>query len=606
MDEPLSAPSQSAAAAAAAAVPATPSTPIHPPLLYGPTNPLSPMSPRTPSGRAVHRSDFKFGKVIGEGSFSTVYHAQELISGRPVAIKEIEQKKVIRSRKVRYIHIEKQALKILKHPFIVRLHSTFKDSTFLYFVLEYCEKGDLLHLIRGVRHFDTDAARFYLAELIVAVEYMHKTNVLHRDLKPENIVLDSEGHIRVTDFGCAKILDTEPTEDDGNPKPERKRSFVGTPEYCSPELITSQGISWPCDVWAVGCILYQMLAGRPPFKAPNEYLTFKKIQNLEYNFPPEFDPVAKDLVEKILVLDQETRYTLEDIKAHEFFKGFDWVDLHLQTPPVLQPQPVATPDSETLDKIASRIISSIMIGDTPEFIHADAYSDDESASEAEPTMPTIPAAFQKTAGLKQPQQLLVKMPDRLAPVDPLLVKSRPALFAQSSQSETLFETEAGTTNQDPLKIVQGQAEVESAAVYVPGRFATERTSLSDQNAGIALAREQSSQSLRYEFVERNVRKLWRLSELLPQEQVIKCGALILRRTFFSKRRMVVLTAAKIIILEGETGAIKDQISLGAQPTVQQRTEKTFTVTVGKRSWVFEEPTKQVQPWIEAIKATIDN
>ncbi|XP_063082405.1 3-phosphoinositide-dependent protein kinase 1 isoform X4 [Cavia porcellus] len=154
------------------------------------------------------------------------------------------------------------------------------------------------------------------------------------DLKPENILLNEDMHIQITDFGTAKVLSPES-------KQARANSFVGTAQYVSPELLTEKSACKSSDLWALGCIIYQLVAGLPPFRAGNEYLIFQKIIKLEYDFPEKFFPKARDLVEKLLVLDSTKRLGCEEmegyepLKAHSFFESITWENLHQQTPPKL-------------------------------------------------------------------------------------------------------------------------------------------------------------------------------------------------------------------------------------------------------------------------------
>lgn len=175
---------------------------------------------------------------------------------------------------------------------------------------------------------DELCTQYYGAQLLDAVEFMHSRGVIHRDLKPENILLDDKMRIKVTDFGTAKLLANE-VDQNGNklmtfPKDCRASSFVGTAEYVSPELLADKVQGKGCDIWAFGCIIYQLIAGRPPFKASNEYQTFQKIVKLQYSFPPGFPMSVRDLVKHILVLDPSQRYSINRIKAHPFFEGVNW------------------------------------------------------------------------------------------------------------------------------------------------------------------------------------------------------------------------------------------------------------------------------------------
>uniref|UniRef100_A0A8B9HL51 3-phosphoinositide-dependent protein kinase 1 n=1 Tax=Astyanax mexicanus TaxID=7994 RepID=A0A8B9HL51_ASTMX len=189
---------------------------------------------------------------------------------------------------------ERDILSSLDNPFFVKLYFTFQDAEKLYFGLSYAKNGELLRYIRKIGSFDETCTRFYTAELVSALQYLHSVGIIHRDLKPENILLNEEMHIQITDFGTAKQFSSDSTQ-------TRANSFVGTAQYVSPELLTKKSACKSSDLWALGCIVYQLVAGLPPFRAANEYLIFQKIIKLEYDFPEKFFPKAKDLVEKLLV-----------------------------------------------------------------------------------------------------------------------------------------------------------------------------------------------------------------------------------------------------------------------------------------------------------------
>ncbi|KAK3314797.1 kinase-like domain-containing protein [Apodospora peruviana] len=283
-------------------------------------------------GRTVIRSvkkgvrDFSFGRILGEGSYSTVYLATDRQTLREYAIKVLEKKHIIREKKIKYVNIEKNTLnRLTEHPGIVRLYYTFQDEASLYYVLDLCNGGELLGVLKKTGTFDVECTRFYGAQILDAIEYMHSRGVIHRDLKPENVLLDDQMHVKITDFGTAKLLkdprDPRPQEEQNGVSDDRTASFVGTAEYVSPELLTDKSAGKASDLWAFGCIIYQLLVGRPPFKGATEYLTFQKIVSLEFEFPAGFPPAARDLVERCLVLDPSRRLTVEHIKNHEFFDG---------------------------------------------------------------------------------------------------------------------------------------------------------------------------------------------------------------------------------------------------------------------------------------------
>lgn len=288
-------------------------------------------------------------------------------------------------------------------PGFVNLSCTFQDQRSLYFVMTYARKGDLLPYINRVGSFDVACTRHYAAELLLACEQMHRRNVVHRDLKPENILLDEDMHTLIADFGSAKVmthderllaaehcseqrpshsdeddedsdrLDNEDEEyydrdseelDDGDGDEDgvqqdemdsprhrqrrynrrRKGSFVGTAQYVSPEVLQNGPITPAADLWALGCIIYQMISGLPPFRGSNDYVIFKEILDCAVDFPQGFDKDAEDLVRKLLQIDPRDRLGAQDefgyyesIRAHPFFAGIDWQTVRQQTPPPIYP-----------------------------------------------------------------------------------------------------------------------------------------------------------------------------------------------------------------------------------------------------------------------------
>ncbi|KFM73562.1 3-phosphoinositide-dependent protein kinase 1, partial [Stegodyphus mimosarum] len=251
---------------------------------------------------------------------------------------------------------EKQILNILNNhpsPFFIKLYCTFQDSDRLYFVMNYAKHGELLPYIIKVGSFDEECTRFYTAEILLAIEHLHKLSIIHRDLKPENILLDENMHIQITDFGSAKVINAE-NNDSSSGEPARKNSFVGTAQYVSPEMLSDKSASPSVDLWALGCIIYQMVSGLPPFRAANEYLMFQKISKLEYDFPDGFSVLAKDLVQKLLVLEPSQRLGSKDtngypsIRKHPFLNNIPWDTLHECTPPRILPYLPGTSSNEEL------------------------------------------------------------------------------------------------------------------------------------------------------------------------------------------------------------------------------------------------------------------
>ncbi|WVW80424.1 hypothetical protein I302_102405 [Kwoniella bestiolae CBS 10118] len=236
------------------------------------------------------------------------------------------------------------------HPGVIRLHSTFNDSTSLYFVLDMASNGELATYIRKFGSLDMTSAKYYAAQLIDTIEFMHEKGVVHRDLKPENILLDDDMRIKITDFGSAKLMnkEEEPVDD------AKKRSFVGSADFVSPEVLRNEPATAASDIWAFGCILYQFLAGKTPFRGATDYLTFQKILKREMEFPDGFDEDAKALVDLVLNLEPAQRPSVHDIKSHPFFALTDFSTIWTVPAPEMATgltQPVATlatvaPDSD--------------------------------------------------------------------------------------------------------------------------------------------------------------------------------------------------------------------------------------------------------------------
>ncbi|GMM38208.1 serine/threonine protein kinase [Saccharomycopsis crataegensis] len=280
----------------------------------------------TTQTRIIRRtsSDFKFERELGEGSYSTVMLAHDIHTEKPYAVKVLDKRHIVKEKKVKYVNIEKESLNILgRRNGIVHLFFTFQDEYSLYFVLDYASNGELLSLIKKYGSLNEEVTKYYTCQLIDALKYIHDSGIIHRDLKPENILLDQDWKIQITDFGTAKFLDKDPSTgafiDDG-----RAKSFVGTAEYVSPELLNDKAVGKPCDIWALGCIIFQMIAGKPPFKATNDYLTFQQVMKVKYAFSAGFPSIIRDLVKRILVPIPGDRPTIKEIKKHLFFQDINW------------------------------------------------------------------------------------------------------------------------------------------------------------------------------------------------------------------------------------------------------------------------------------------
>lgn len=301
--------------------------------------------------------DYIFKRILGEGSFSTVYLAKDIHHNKEFAVKVCQKRQIMREKKLNNILRERKILYYLNErtrqtaPFFVKLFCTFHDQQRLFFVLSYADNGDLLQYLTKLKTFETNCAQFYTAQILHAVEYLHSINIMHRDLKPENILLDANLHILLSDFGSAEFIENEE---------KSNASFEGTAHYIPPELLNDKISDKCCDLWALGCITYQMISGVPPFNGKSEYLVFQSILELDYDFPEQFAAVAKDFVLNMLRSDPEERLGSRDtdgypsIKHHPLFEGIDFDTLYLEMSPLLVLKENAeSDDDDKVDRYAN-------------------------------------------------------------------------------------------------------------------------------------------------------------------------------------------------------------------------------------------------------------
>lgn len=280
-------------------------------------------------------ADFEFKHTLGEGSFATVMLVEERSNGYKYAMKILEKAHIMKENKVNTVKRERDIISQLSHPYVIQLYCTFQTETHLFFALTLASNGCLLDLLLKYGSFSRRTTQFYTAELVLVLEYLHSKGVIHRDFKPENILLNKQWHILLTDFGTAAQL----SEDNQRPK-----SFVGTAQYVSPELLSDKYTCKESDIWALGCVLYQCIAGTSPFDgAQHEYGIFQKVKHLEYSFEEGFPETEKDCVEKILKtkpeerLGSDARGGIKELKEHPMFEGIDWETLPTTTPPTITP-----------------------------------------------------------------------------------------------------------------------------------------------------------------------------------------------------------------------------------------------------------------------------
>ena len=294
-------------------------------------------------------ADLELKETLGTGSFGRVRLCKLKGSSDYYAIKCLKKREIIKMKQVQHIIAEKNILMEVSHPFIVNLLCSFQDEKKLYLVLEFVLGGEMFTHLRRAGRFPNDVAKFYHAELVLAFEYLQSKDIIYRDLKPENLLLDYKGHVKITDFGFAKKV------------PERTFTLCGTPDYLAPEVIQSKGHGKAVDWWTMGILLYEFIAGYPPFYDDTPFRIYEKILEGKIKFPNWFDSRAKDLVKGLLMTDHTKRLgTLRngvaEIKGHPYFHGANWEKLYNRHYPAPIPVKAKNPgDTSNFEKYAESV-----------------------------------------------------------------------------------------------------------------------------------------------------------------------------------------------------------------------------------------------------------
>ncbi|CCD27328.1 serine/threonine-protein kinase NDAI_0K01370 [Naumovozyma dairenensis CBS 421] len=305
--------------------------------------------------------DFDLLKVIGKGSFGKVMQVRKKDTQKVYALKAIRKSYIVSKSEVTHTLAERTVLARINCPFIVPLKFSFQSPEKLYLVLAFINGGELFYHLQKEGRFDLSRARFYTAELLCALETLHKLDVIYRDLKPENILLDYQGHIALCDFGLCKLnmKDSDKTD-----------TFCGTPEYLAPELLLGQGYSKVVDWWTLGVLLYEMLTGLPPYYDEDVPKMYKKILQNPLRFPDGFDEDAKDLLIGLLSRDPTRRLGYngtDEIKNHPFFSQLSWHRLLMKgyippyKPPVINSMDTSNFDQEfTREKPVDSVVDEFL------------------------------------------------------------------------------------------------------------------------------------------------------------------------------------------------------------------------------------------------------
>ncbi|KIM33955.1 hypothetical protein M408DRAFT_18924 [Serendipita vermifera MAFF 305830] len=289
---------------------------------------------------------FELLKVIGRGSFGKVMQVRKRDTGRIYALKTLRKAHIAEKGEVTHTLHERLVLTKVSSPFIVPLKWSFQSESKLYLVLAYVNGGELFHHLQREQKFNEERSRFYAAELLLALEHLHSLNIIYRDLKPENILLDMTGHLALCDFGLCKIDMTSK---------DKTTTFCGTPEYLAPEVLKHVGYDNRVDWWTFGVLLYEMLAGLPPFYDENTSEMYRKILQDPLRFPEEMSPDARNLITRLLNREPEGRLGsegAEEIKKHPFFKSIDFKKLLAkQIQPPFKPTVESAVDCSNVDAV---------------------------------------------------------------------------------------------------------------------------------------------------------------------------------------------------------------------------------------------------------------
>ena len=280
--------------------------------------------------------DYESLAIIGRGAFGEVHVCREIKTGNIYAIKKMKKEILTQKNQVMHIRSEQLIMSKIKSPWIVDLKASFQEDDYLYLVMEFLPGGDFMSYLIKKDILTEDEARFYTAELILAVDSIHKLDCIHRDIKPDNILIDKNGHIKLSDFGLAKVSDNIHKNFINNKfnnnklTHQKNYSCVGTAYYVAPEVLNKSGYGKDIDWWSVGVIFFEMLVGYAPFcSEETKEVCYKVINWKKYlKIPDEIvvSEEAEDLINK-MINNQEERLGkngIEEIKAHPFFKGIDW------------------------------------------------------------------------------------------------------------------------------------------------------------------------------------------------------------------------------------------------------------------------------------------
>jgi len=293
--------------------------------------------------KRVGVDDFKQLKVIGRGGFGRVLLVKKKDTGKFYAMKVLKKSAIVARGEIEHTRTEKSVMSKIDHPFLAKLYWSFQTDENLYFIMDFVNGGELFHHLTKEKRFSEERARFYAAEIVSGMGYLHECGIIYRDLKPENLLLSHQGHVIMTDFGLSKegLLRQSDTT----------KTFCGTPEYLAPEIVSGGNYTKAIDWWSVGTLVYEMLTGLPPFYSQNEDQMYQKIMKADIVIPQGFSKEVEDLIKRFLTRDPTKRLqNLDEIKNHPWFRTISWQKLEtLEITPPFVPNVRSPDDVQNID-----------------------------------------------------------------------------------------------------------------------------------------------------------------------------------------------------------------------------------------------------------------
>ena len=308
--------------------------------------------------------DFTLIRCIGKGNFGKVMLATHRDDPQTYfAIKMLKKYSIVENEEYASVRAEKKILKMASNegfPFLTQAHAFFQDDNRIYFVMEFVEGGDLMFHIQN-RQFSLADSKFYLAELVLALEFLHEKGVMYRDLKLDNVLLSRDGHVKLADYGLSRC---------DLPADGLTRTFCGTPEFMAPEMLLDQPYGFAIDFWAFGVLVYQVLENRSPFYGNNEREIFQATLKGKFDFLPSTDKHSRSLITKLLTAKVADRLCdWSAVKAHPFFTGVDWEALkQLAVPAPFVPELSGPEDTANFDEIFTS--EEVVLTPYPSFVMA--------------------------------------------------------------------------------------------------------------------------------------------------------------------------------------------------------------------------------------------